>query len=180
MRLSAPADSLLEILEIRALGVDDMSNARYVVSAPFVRVAAEHYTRPQIEAFVDFVRSPHYSDLLLGNRAYGAFIGAEMVGVAAWSVGEMKSPTARLLSVFVLPLFGGNGIGTRLVEYLEEEARASGYRAQEVSAILGATGFFEQLGYHETRRGSWALPSGRAIPVAMMRKIGGGRSDVMH
>ncbi|HET6322080.1 MAG TPA: GNAT family N-acetyltransferase [Hyphomicrobium sp.] len=180
MRLSASADSLLDMLEIRALSVDEMSNARYVVASSFARGASEHYSQPQIDAFVAFVRSPQYTDLLVGNRAYGAFIDGEMVGVAAWSIAEMKSPTARLLAVFVLPLFGGNGIGTRLVEYLEEEARATGYRAQETSALLGARGFFEHLGYHETGAASWSLPSGHTIPVAMMRKMGERRADVMH
>jgi len=180
MRLPASAESLLEMLEIRALSVDEMSSARYVVATSFARGASEHYSRPQIDAFVEFVRSPQYSDLLVGNRAYGAFIDTEMVGVAAWSITEIKSPTARLIAVFVLPMFSGNGIGTRLAEYLEEEARAAGYRAQETSALLGARGFFEHLGYHETGEASWSLPSGRAIPVAMMRKIGDGRSDIMH
>ena len=84
--------------------------------------------------------------MLLGNRAYGAWVGSEMVGVAAWSVGEAKSPTARILAVFVHPLFGGDGIGTRLTEYLEDEARAAGYRALETNATLNAIGFFEKLG----------------------------------
>jgi len=180
MRLPASTESLLDMLEIRALSVDEMSNARYVVASSFARDASEHYSRPQIDAFVEYVRSPQYSDLLVGNRSYGAFIDAEMVGVAAWTITETESPTARLLAVFVLPLFSGNGIGTRLVEYLEEEARATGYRAQETSALFGARGFFEHLGYHETGEASWSLPSGRTIPVAMMRKAGDGRADLMH
>jgi len=180
MRLSTSADSLLDMLEIRALSVDEMSTARYVVTNSFAKGASGHYSQPQIDAFIAFVRSPQYGDLLIGNRAYGAFIDGEMVGVGAWSITEMKSPTARLLAVFVLPLFSGNGIGTRLAEYLEEEARATGYRAQETSALLGARGFFEHLGYHVTGEAIWSLPSGRAIPVAMMRKAGDGRADVMH
>lgn len=180
MYVSDNADSLLDMLEIRPLSVDDLSTARYVVGAAFARGAAEHYSGPQIEAFAEFVRSPHYSDVLLGNRAYGAFIGAEMVGVAAWSLGESKSPTARILAVFVHPLFGGDGIGSRLVEYLEDEARAAGYSAVEASVTLNAAPLFERLGYLETRRGAWGLPSGREMPIAFMRKIDARRPDIMH
>lgn len=122
----------------------------------------------------------HYADVLLGNRAYGAWVGSEMVGVAAWSVGEAKSPTARILAVFVHPLFGGDGIGTRLTEYLEDEARAAGYRALETNATLNAIGFFEKLDYLEIRRGVWGLPSGRQMPIAFMRKVNGARPDFMH
>jgi GNAT superfamily N-acetyltransferase len=180
MHTSVTADSLLDMLEVRALSVDDLSTARYVVGAAFARGAAEHYARPQIEAFAEFVRSPHYGDVLLGNRAYGAFIGAEMVGVAAWSIGEGRAPTARILAVFVHPLFGGDGIGSRLVEYLEDEARAAGYSAVEASVTLNAAALFERLGYLETRRGAWGLPSGREIPIAFMRKTGGRRADSVH
>ena len=66
---------------------------------------------------------------------------------------KRRSPTARFVAVFVHPLFSGNGIGTRLTEYLEVEAAAAGYRALEMSATLNAASFFEQLGYLETRRG---------------------------
>ena len=124
--------------------------------------AQDHYAAADIDGFAEFVRSPHYGDLLLGNRAYGAWVGSEMVGVAAWSIGEARSPTARLLAVFVHPLFSGNGIGTRLTEFLEVEAAAAGYRALEMSATLNAAGFFEGLDYLETRRGLWGMPSGPA------------------
>jgi GNAT superfamily N-acetyltransferase len=180
MHVSPSPDNLLHMLEIRALSIDDLSTARYVVGSAFVRGAREHYSAAEVEAFIDFVRSPRYADVLLGNRAYGAWIGSEMVGVAAWSIGEERSPTARILGVFVSPVFGGDGIGSRLVEYIEDEARAAGYRALEASATLNTAGFFERHGYLETRRGAWGLPSGRHIPIAFMRKIGTSRPDIMH
>lgn len=182
MHVSGAPDSLLQMLEIRPLSVDDLSTTRYVVSAAFLRGAKEHYPAAQAEAFADFVRSPHYTDLLLGNHAYSAWVGSEMVGVTAWSAGESesKSLTARLLALFVHPLFGGHGIGTRLAEYLEDEARGAGYRALEASITLNATTFFERLGYLETRRGAWALPSGRELPIVFVRKTAGGRADLMH
>lgn len=178
MSISAGPENLLHLLDIHPLSVDNLSSARYVVGAAFARGAREHYTAAQVEAFTEFVRSPHYGDLLLGNRAYGAWIGSEMVGVAAWSIGEGMSPTARILAVFVHPLFDGDGIGSRLIEYLEDEARAAGYRAMEASVTLNAAPLFDRLGYRETRRGTWGLPSGRDIPILFMRKAG--RADFMH
>lgn len=180
MHVSGAPDSLLQLLEIRPLGVDDLSTARYVVSAAFQRGAKEQYPAAQVEAFADFVRSPHYSDLLLGNRAYAAWVGSEMVGVAAWTPGETKGPTARVLALFVHPLFTGHGIGTRLAEYLEDEARAAGYRAIEASSTLNAAPFFGHLGYLEMRRGALSLPSGRELPIVLLRKVTGGRPDLVH
>jgi GNAT superfamily N-acetyltransferase len=178
MTPSPAPDNLLHLLDIHPLGVDNLSSARYVVGAAFARGAKEHYSAAHIEAFNDFVRSPHYGDLLLGNRAYGAWIGSELVGIAAWSAGEEANTTARILAVFVHPLFDGDGIGSRLVEYLEDEARAAGYRALEASVTLNAASLFERAGYRETRRGVWGLPSGREIPILFMRKVG--RLDLVH
>ena len=118
----------------------------------FARGAKDTIRPADIEAFAAFVRSPRYADLLLGNRAYAAWIGSEMVGIAAWSVGEAPSPTARILAVFVHPLFTGDGIGTRLDRVPRGRGRAAGYRALEVSATLNAVGFFEHLGYLERAR----------------------------
>ena len=177
---SALPDSLLTLMEIRALSVDHLSTARYVVETAFTRGAKEHYSAADMGAFAEFVRSPHYTDVLLGNRAYGAWVGSEMVGVAAWSVGEAKSPTARIHAVFVHPLFSRNGLGTRLTEHIEVEAATAGYRALEISATLNAAGFFEQLGYLETARRGWGLPAGHVMPTALMRKVSGARPDIMH
>jgi N-acetylglutamate synthase-like GNAT family acetyltransferase len=107
-------------------------------------------------------------------------VGSEMVGVAAWSLGERQNPTARILAISVHPLFGTHGIGTRLAEYLADEATAAGYRALEASATLNAVPFFERLGFIETRRGAWGLPSGRHLPIVFMRKIAGSRLDIVH
>jgi GNAT superfamily N-acetyltransferase len=171
MQVPASPHNLAQMLEIRALSVDDLSTARYIEAASFASAAQGCYTEADIEAFCEFVRSPRYADLLLGNHAYGGWIGEEMVATAAWSASDAPSPTARVFAVFVRPLFTGEGIGSRLGRFLEEKARAAGYRALEVSATLNAVGFFERLGYLTTRQAPWALPSGGEMPVAYMRKI---------
>ncbi len=180
MQVSGIPDSMLQLLEIRPLSVDDLSTARYVIGAAFARSAKEHYSVSDIDAFAAFVRSPHYADILLGNHAYAAWVGSEMVGVAAWSASEAQSPTARVLALFVHPLFAGHGIGTRLAEFLKDEAAAAGYRALEASATINAVPFFERLGFLEIRRSVWALPSERDLPIVLMRETRGARQSIVH
>jgi GNAT superfamily N-acetyltransferase len=163
-------DTLAQMMKLRPMTVDDLSTARYIHAASFAGAAQDHYSPADIDAFTAFVRSPRYADLLLGNRAVAAWIGAEMVGTAAWSPGEPPSPTARILAVFVRPLFTGEGIGRQLVGHIEDEARAAGFQALELSATLNAVGFFQELGYLVVREGVWALPMGHEIAVAFMRK----------
>jgi GNAT superfamily N-acetyltransferase len=167
-------------MEIRALGVDHLSAARYVVETAFARGAKGHYSPADKQAFQEFVRSPHYADVLLGNRTYGAWVGSDMVGVASWSLSDTPSPTARVVALFVHPLFSRNGLGTRLTEYLEVEAATAGYRAVEISATLNAASFFEQAGYIETARHGWRLPAGQVMPTVLMRKLHGAGVDILH
>jgi GNAT superfamily N-acetyltransferase len=158
------------ITTVRPLSVDDLSTARYIHAASFAASALEHYSQADVDAFNAFVRSPRYADLLLGNNAVAAWIESEMVGTAAWSPGEGRSPTARIIVVAVRPLFTGEGIGRFLVDYVEAQAREAGYHALEASATLNSIGFFEGLGFRVVRNGGWALPLGHEIPVAFMRK----------
>jgi GNAT superfamily N-acetyltransferase len=158
------------MVTLRPLSVDELSTARYIHTASFSGAAAEYYAPDDIAAFVAFVRSPRYGDLLLGNHAVAAWIGAEMVGTGAWSPGEALSPTARILALCVRPLFTGEGIGRLLLDHIEAETHAAGFRALEVASTLNAMGFFEGLGFRLVRNGGWALPLGREIPVAYMRK----------
>jgi GNAT superfamily N-acetyltransferase len=162
--------TLAPMIELRRLSVDDLSMARYIHTAAFASAAQGHYTAADIEAFGEFVRSPRYADLMLGNPAVAAWLGEDMVGTAAWSPGEGLSPTARVFGVFVRPMFTREGIGRRLVGHVEEVAHAAGYPALEAAATLHAAGFFEALGFRFVRGGAWALPSGIEIPVTFLRK----------
>ena len=158
------------MIEIRPLTIDDLSHARYVHAASFTRRARGHYSPADIEAFNEFVHSPRYADLMLGNPAVAAWLGPEMVATAAWSPGEARSPTARIFGVFVRPMFTGEGIGRRIVGHVEEAARAAGYPALEAAATLNAAPFFEAIGFRFVRAGTWALPTGREIAVLFLRK----------
>jgi predicted N-acetyltransferase YhbS len=163
-------NNLAPMIEIRPLTVDDLSVARYIHAAAFATGARGHYPAADIAAVDQFVRSPRYADLMLGNPAVAAWLGHEMVATAAWSPGEARSPTARVFGVFVRPMFMGEGIGGRMVGYVEEEARAAGYPALEAAATLNAAPFFEALGFRFVRGGTWALPTGREIAVVFLRK----------
>jgi GNAT superfamily N-acetyltransferase len=173
------ADSLLHMLEVRPLTVDDLSAARYVMSSAFLAAAKDYYRETEIAAYVDYVRSPLYADLLLGNRSFAAWVGSEMVGVGAWSGGEDESPTARILAIFVRPLFAGEGIASRLIEFLEVDAHNAGYRSIEASVTLNAVELFVHHGYDEVGSSVLRLPAAGEMPVARVWKDSA-NPEVMH
>jgi GNAT superfamily N-acetyltransferase len=171
---------LAQMLTLRPMTVDDLSTARYIHAAAFTRAAAEYYAPEDIAALVAFVRSPLYADLLLGNHAIAAWMGPEMVGTGAWSPGEERSPTARLVALSVRPLFTGEGIGRQMLEHLEGHVRDAGFRALEVAATLNTIGFFDSQGFRLVRHGPLALPLGHPFSVAYMRKSDFAGVQSMH
>lgn len=176
---TAPAQGgLLDRISIRTIGVDDLSAVRYVHTASFKATALSNFDEPDVAAFVAYVRGPEYSDRILTSRTFGAWIGPELVGTAGWDLAE-QGTAARLFSVFVHPLFMSAGVGRRLIEAAEGDARAAGLAVCMVRAPLNTIGFFEQQGYVQIARGACAFVPGRTIPFALMTKPLNGPDDLV-
>jgi len=124
----------------------------------------------EIAAFLKFVGSPAYSDSLLAEEVYGAFVGGQLVGTASWLVNGDDGQTARIASVFVHPLFARLGIGGRLLAEVEARARRSGFDQLGTSTTINAVAFFERYGYREASRGVKAFGPSCWLPVAFLRK----------
>ena len=161
MLVSSTPNNLLSQLEIRALGVDDLSTARYVVATAFARGAA--ITTPPLKSMA----SPSSSAARTTVTCCSAIAPMALGSARRWSASAPGASVRRaarrqaLLAVFVHPFSAGNGIGTRLYGISRGGGGAAGYRALEMSATLNTAGFFEGLDYLETRRGLWGMPSGR-------------------
>ena len=77
----------MQMVQVRHLSIDDFAAVRYVHSAAVAAMSPGRYTPADVKAFGEFVRSPRYADLLLGNPSYAAWIDNELIGTAAWSMG---------------------------------------------------------------------------------------------
>lgn len=160
---------VLDRIAIRAVGIDDLSAVRYVHTAAFKATALATFEEPDIAAFVAYVRSPEYSDRILASHTFGAWVGDQLVGTASWDLAE-QGAAARLFFIFVHPLFMGAGVGRRLIETVEEDARKAGLAICMVRAPLNTIPFFEQQAYVQTARGACAFVPGRTTPFALMVK----------
>lgn len=155
---------------LRPIGIDGLSSVRYVHASALKRDASSVLSDGEIEAFAKHVYSQSYTDSLLRQDLVGAFIGPELVGTAGWSVADDQGSAARIRSVFVLPMFTGLGLGSRLLAEAERRAVAAGFPVLLLRATLNAVAFFETRGYAMTSQGVHALPGGVGLPVAFMRK----------
>jgi len=161
---------LARALEIRPIGLDDFAAVRYVHESAFRLLAAGQYTEAEIAAFHDHVYSTRYSDMLMQHVLLTGWLGGELVATSGWALPAERDEAARIRAVFVRPLFTGIGIGQRMVEAAEGDARRSGFTEFAVRATLNAVGFFESLGYEVTSHGTRTLAGRATIQVAFMRK----------
>ncbi len=157
-------------IAIRPIGLDDVSDVRHVHCLAYRAFTGPTLAEDQVDAIVEFVRSPQYSDYLLGHGCVGAWIDNHLCGTAGWGPGNNLGVGARLAGVCVDPLFSRLGIGRRLVEAAETRARRAGFSTVTTRTPANAVPFFEQLGYTSSSQGVWMTPSGVSVPIVHMRK----------
>ena len=141
------------------------------------RLAVSHLSEQELEAFCNYVNSDDYSERLAGLVRNGRLIGArlmdELVATAGWITANDSGSTARMMAVFVSPLYAFNGLGRVVLDAAEAQARQAGFKLFTIRAPIGAIGFFAKQGYEVASHGVWALPVDQSIPVGFMRKVAG-------
>jgi GNAT superfamily N-acetyltransferase len=159
---------------VAPVAVDQLSTVRYIHATAFRISAANQFSAAEIQAFVDHVYSSGYanglSQSVRDRRLLGAYVGSELVGTSAWLPSDDTGTTARLVSVFVSPLFNGHGLGRQLVHEAEDQATRAGFESFTVRAIGNTMGFFKRLGYEVSSHGVVAVSPEHSLPVAYMRK----------
>jgi putative acetyltransferase len=162
---------LAKAVTIRLVGLDEYSHVRNLHARAMSSESADSLSEAEIAAFIAFVRSPAYSDVLRGETLYGAFIDGQLIGTASWHVNGDDGQLARISSVFVDPMFMRLGIGGRLLTEAEARAFQSGFNQLGISSTINAVPFFERAGYQVASRGVKTFGPGCALPVAFLRKI---------
>ena len=169
---SGPA--VADAVEFRPLAPDDMSDIRYIHASAFRHAANSFLSRQEIQSFVDHVYSPEYGDKLAGENLCVGWLDNKLIGTAGWTPVCDNADTARIRSVFVHPMFGGMGIGRRLVSESERRASSAGFSEFTLRATVNSVGFFERLGYVIRSHGVRAVNREQDLPVRFMRKQGTG------
>ena len=153
-------------LELRPLRKEDIEGALMLCRESMMH--ASHYSREQRQAWAAF-DDGDWGDRLIQQHSWGAF-GANhaLLGVASWRVDD--SNEAWLDLMYVTPEHQQQGIGSAILERIEEVVRTLGFHRIETQASLHLQPLLSNRGYItlETR-----LPvvRGMALPCAWMQKV---------
>jgi N-acetylglutamate synthase-like GNAT family acetyltransferase len=77
---------------------------------------------------------------------------------------------ARIRAFFVHPAFARRGLGSRILEACEREAREAGFRRLELGATLTGIPLYERHGFRRIETVQVPLPNGASISIVRMEK----------
>jgi len=130
-------------VELRSATLDD-SHAIWQVHTQAIRVsAAGHYDAAQIEAWAGRLSPDYY------RPNPDVFLVAEAEDGSVVGFGEINIGAGEIEAVFVDPKFGRRGIGSHLLQALEDLARRQGLTTLILDASLNAVEFYERAGYRQ-------------------------------
>jgi len=104
-------------------------------------LCAKDYTPEQIDAWAGWKSPDTYrAAMAAGEVFFVAEVDGRIVGFSVLHGDEVKA-------VYLHPDHVGRGIGRRLVEAVESEARACGVAELHLTSTLTSVGFYESCGY---------------------------------
>jgi GNAT superfamily N-acetyltransferase len=77
---------------------------------------------------------------------------------------------AKIRAIFVHPGWARRGLGSLMLEYCEEQARAAGFTRLEMGSTLTGAPLYRLRGYVAQERIAIPLPNGEVLPVIRMTK----------
>jgi len=99
------------------------------------------------------------------------FTGTEEQAHAEGSL-DPAVDAARIRAMFVDPSHARTGLGRRILEAAEGDARAAGFRRFELMATLPGVPLYKSCGYEEIERTTIQLPDGVRLDVLRMSRSG--------
>ena len=136
-----------------------------LISRAVKDIEPEHYSEGQQSHLEEVI--PEMNLEFAGKDRYNYFIAVkedEIIGVAGF-----QNESGTLAGIFVKPELKGSGIGSKLMDRIEEDARSQGLEEMEILASLEAVGFYKKKGYKVTEEKKHDIED-KDIGIKVMRK----------
>lgn len=144
---------------------EDLPRLRVLFQRSIRALAVGHYAPPQIEAWAGAAKDEGWIEPENLRDLWVAQIGVSLVGFA-----ELSPDGEEIRMVFVEPTVAERGIGTSLLERVEEEAARRGVERLSLRSSLNAVPFFERFGYETRAERERRLPDGTILRIVDMEK----------
>lgn len=177
------------VFQLRIASEDDIPALHALIEASVRVLQAGDYTPAQMEGALGTVLG--VDTQLIRDRTYFVAETAgeprRMAGCGGWSCRrtlfgadcaavrepELLDPAteaAKVRAIFVHPDFARQGLGSLILETVEDAARAAGFRRFEMGSTLTGVPLYRLKGYVEIERITVPLGNGEVLPVVRMVK----------
>ncbi|HWE87759.1 MAG TPA: GNAT family N-acetyltransferase [Terracidiphilus sp.] len=173
--------------QLRLATEDDIPALHALIEASVRGLQAGDYTQAQMEGALGTVLGVD-TQLIRDGTYYVAETGSRrMAGCGGWSrrktlfgadralvrEPELLDPAtdaAKVRAIFVHPDFARQGLGSLILQTVEDAARAAGFRRHEMGSTLTGVPLYRLRGYVEVERIAVPLGNGEVLPVVRMVK----------
>jgi len=134
-------------LIIRRYEEKDLEGVFLMIQRAFLTPALDKVYEEEVKAFW---LSEYTRERIREMNGYANFYVAELDGeiVGSGAVGdEPEEERCYIFGVFIDPFIQGKGIGTKIMNTLEQDELARKYRTIYLTAALSAGKFYQKLGY---------------------------------
>ncbi len=150
---------------VRPAREEDLPRLRVLFQRSVRALAVGHYAPPAIEAWAGAAEEEAWIESDDLENLCVAQVGVSLVGFA-----ELSPDGEEVRMVFVEPTVAERGIGTCLVERVEEEAARRGVDRLSLRSSLNAVPFFEKFGYQTRAEHERRLGDGTILRIVDMQK----------
>jgi N-acetylglutamate synthase-like GNAT family acetyltransferase len=128
-------------------------------------IASSHYSPEEIEAWAGQRKPEHYLESIRSKEFY---VAEEDGSVIAF--GTLNNKGNEIEAVYVSPEVVRRGVGSAILQRLEERARDLGLKSLKMDASLNAVPFYRSAGYESQKGTKHRLASGVEIGCVLMTK----------
>ncbi len=134
------------------------------------RTASPYYTPDIIEAWAAKESSQSFRRVRSEIADDAMVVLVAQVRFAVVGFGMIVPGDEELRAVYVHPDFGRRGVGTAILEQLEESAVTRGVTRLQLQSSINAEAFYARHGYQVVNRTTHRLRSGHEMPCVTMTK----------
>lgn len=173
--------------QIRLATMDDIPALQQLIRESVVALGAHYYTSQQIASALSHIFGVD-TQLIIDGTYFVAELEDEIAGSGGWSkrktlfggdqtkhavIDSLLDPAteaARIRAFYVNPRWSRKGVGSRILEACEGEARKAGFSRIELVATLPGEPLYLSRGYEKAEPVQLETPDGESLPAFRMTK----------
>ena len=154
------------MIELRPASCDELDALWEIRTRAVTHGCAAHYSAAVLAAWLTAPAPDALRELIANGGGMVAQEEGRLLGYAV-----LDAASGEVTALFVDPGGQGRGIGSMLLEAMQDAARAAGIGRLFLSASLNAVPFYQRAGFIALREELYPHRSGLGIPSVFMEKV---------